>query len=142
MSQLNKTQLSQENQTNFPNNNTGFITAERLRNFNQDMIDSLVDEGTYNTDSASFSASINVVSQQIDNLIVSGGAIKVAEEGILVGVSATLNFSGSSVTASFDPISQIATIAVNATETDLSALNQFSTSMDRDWETMQLLMNR
>ena len=130
MSQKTKAQLEAENQSNFPNNNTGYITAERLRQFNTDMIDSMVDEGSYNTDSASFSASIDLIENQIDNLIVSGGAIKVAEEGVLVGVSATLNFSGSSVTASYDSASKIATIAVNATETDLTALNQFSASIN------------
>jgi hypothetical protein len=54
MSQLNKTQLEQENQQSFPNNNTGFITPLKLREFNTDMIDSMVDEGSYNADSASF----------------------------------------------------------------------------------------
>jgi len=58
MSQLNKTQLEQQNQTSFPNNNAGFITPSILRGFNTDMIDSLVDEGEYNINSASFSGSI------------------------------------------------------------------------------------
>jgi hypothetical protein len=143
MSQLNKTQLSAENQSSFPNNNVGAITATILREFNQDMIDSLVDEGTYNTDSASFSASINTVSQQIDSLIVSGGAIKVAEEGVLVGVSATLNFSGSSVTASYDSFTQIATISVNATDTDVSGLvttasfNAYTQSTDNRLDSLE-----
>jgi hypothetical protein len=44
MSQLNKTQLEQVNQENFPNNNFGAITPAKLREFNTDMIDSLVDE--------------------------------------------------------------------------------------------------
>ena len=57
MSQLNKTQLEAENQSSFPNNNTGFITPLLLREFNTDMIDSLVDEGQYNIDSASLSGS-------------------------------------------------------------------------------------
>jgi len=58
MSQLNKQQLENVNQTNFPNNNTQFITPEKLIEFNTDMIDSLVDEGTYNSNSSSFSSSI------------------------------------------------------------------------------------
>ena len=58
MSQLTKTQLENENNNSFPNNNSGFITPTLLRTFNENMIDSLVDEGSYNADSASFSGSI------------------------------------------------------------------------------------
>ena len=58
MSQLNKTQLEAENQSSFPNNNSGFITPTLLREFNTDIIDSTVNQGTYNSNSASFSASI------------------------------------------------------------------------------------
>ena len=58
MSQLNKTQLQQENNSSFPNNNSGYITPQLLRDFNTNMIDSLVDEGSYNTDSASLSGSV------------------------------------------------------------------------------------
>ncbi len=50
MSSKNKSQLRTENSTNFPNNNSQFITPERLRNFNNDMIDSLV----VSSDSGSF----------------------------------------------------------------------------------------
>lgn len=38
---LNKQQLLQENNTNFPNNNSQLITPELLRQFNADMIDSM-----------------------------------------------------------------------------------------------------
>ncbi len=36
MSQLNKTQLEQVNQTNFPNNTVQFITPEKLREIASD----------------------------------------------------------------------------------------------------------
>jgi len=55
MSQLNKTQLEQVNQTNFPNNTVQFITPQKLREMNTDIIDSMVDEISYNVDSSSFS---------------------------------------------------------------------------------------
>ena len=42
MSSKNKSQLRIENNSSFPNNNTGFITPELLRVFNENMIDSLV----------------------------------------------------------------------------------------------------
>ena len=50
MSSKNKSQLRIENNSSFPNNNTGFITPELLRVFNENMIDSLVS----NEDSGSF----------------------------------------------------------------------------------------
>ena len=55
---LSKVQLEQENQSNFPDNNQQLITPQLLREFNTDMIDSLVDENTYNADSASWNAQI------------------------------------------------------------------------------------
>jgi hypothetical protein len=112
MSQKTKTQLTAENQSNFPNNNTGFITPEKLRTFNQDMIDSLVDEGSYNVDSSSFSASIDSLQGQINSLVVSGSGIVVQEEGTPLGVATTLDFVGNTITASL--AGAIATISVNA----------------------------
>ena len=43
MSQLSKQALKVENNTSFPNNNTNYITNAILRDFNTDMIDSMVD---------------------------------------------------------------------------------------------------
>jgi hypothetical protein len=59
MSTLSKQQLDVENQTSFPNNTTGFITPVGLRTFNTDMIDSTVNQTTYNTESASFDVRID-----------------------------------------------------------------------------------
>lgn len=59
MSTLSKQQLDVENQTSFPNNSTGFITPVGLRTFNTDMIDSTVNQTTYNTESASFDTRID-----------------------------------------------------------------------------------
>jgi len=61
MAELNKAALTSENNNSFPNNNTGFITPTLLREFNQDMIDSMVDEISYNSDSASFNTRINAI---------------------------------------------------------------------------------
>ncbi len=72
MSQLNKTQLEQVNQTNFPNNTVQFITPEKLREMNTDIIDSMVDEISYNVDSSSFSGSIAMLENQVDALVLSG----------------------------------------------------------------------
>jgi len=58
MSQLNKAALQGENQTNFPNNTTGYITPSLLRSFNTDMIDSVA-----------LQTQMDAVSQSVNNLI-------------------------------------------------------------------------
>ena len=97
MSQLNKTQLEAENQSSFPNNNTGAITPLLLRGFNTDMIDSLVDEGQYNTDSASLSGSVASVQNQVNALVLSGSGIIVSDEGIVQGSITQMNFVGPTI---------------------------------------------
>lgn len=61
MSELTKNQLKTDNTNSFPNNNTGYITPSILRDFNVNMIDSLVDEVSYNVDSASFNQRITAL---------------------------------------------------------------------------------
>ena len=61
MSELSKQALKVDNNQSFPNNNGGLITPAILRAFNTNMIDSMVDEISYNVDSASWN-------QQIDTL--------------------------------------------------------------------------
>ena len=63
MSELTKQQLTVENNSSFPNNNTGFITPTLLRTFNGNIIDSMVDEVTYNADSASWTSDITALEQ-------------------------------------------------------------------------------
>lgn len=56
---LTKQQLEDLNNSSFPNNNAGAITADLLRNYNSSSIAAFVDENTYLVESASFSARIN-----------------------------------------------------------------------------------
>lgn len=65
MSELTKQALKVENNQSFPNNNAGLITPSALRTFNENMIDSLVDEIAYNADSASFNNKINALSGSV-----------------------------------------------------------------------------
>lgn len=58
MSEISKQALKVDNNTSFPNNNTGYISPSILRAFNVNMIDSLVDEIGYTADSASWNVSI------------------------------------------------------------------------------------
>ena len=126
MSQLNKQQLEQVNQTNFPNNNVAYITPERLREMNTDMIDSFVLEGDYQITSQSLSGSVSSLQNQVDNLVVSGSAIQILEEGTSLGTVGAMNFVGASITASV--MGNVATINVNATSVNLGPLNAFTAS--------------
>ena len=68
MPELSKQALKVQNNTEFPNNNNGYITPARLRSFNVDMIDSNVNQTVYTTDSASFDARITAVSASGGNV--------------------------------------------------------------------------
>ena len=61
MSEISKQALKVDNTTSFPNNTTGYISPTILRAFNVNMIDSLVDEITYNVDSASWNQQITAL---------------------------------------------------------------------------------
>lgn len=63
MAEISKQALIVENNTSFPNNNNGAITPSDLRSFNNDMIDSLVDELSYKTFTASVTNSISLLNQ-------------------------------------------------------------------------------
>jgi len=64
MSEQSKDQLRLTNQQNFPNNNTGFITPDRLRQFNEDIIDTLATTA----DSASLASRVTDHSESIELL--------------------------------------------------------------------------
>ena len=85
MAELNKSQLTTENNNSFPNNNEGLITPQILREFNQDMIDSLVDEVSFNALTASLATtgSNNYTgSQDISgSLIVNGLTYPLVDNG-------------------------------------------------------------
>jgi hypothetical protein len=65
MSELTKQALKVDNNQSFPNNNAGLITPTALRTFNENMIDSLVDEIGYTADSASFDNRIDALSGSV-----------------------------------------------------------------------------
>jgi len=62
MSELTKQALKVDNNQSFPNNNAGLITPTALRAFNENMIDSTVNQTAYTADSASFNSRINALS--------------------------------------------------------------------------------
>jgi hypothetical protein len=58
MAEISKQALKVANNTDFPNNSTGYITPELLRGFNTDMIDSTVNQAEYTINSGSWNSSI------------------------------------------------------------------------------------
>ena len=61
MAEISKQALQVANNTDFPNNNTGYITPSLLRSFNTDMIDSTVNQTVYTTNSGSWNQSISAL---------------------------------------------------------------------------------
>lgn len=58
MSEISKQALKVDNNTSFPDNNTGYISPSILRAFNVNVIDSTVNQTTYSADSASWNSDI------------------------------------------------------------------------------------
>ena len=85
MAEISKQALKVANNTEFPNNNAGAITPSRLRGFNTDMIDSLVDEISYTADSASWEQSIAALEA------FTGSATGLTTGSLLITASANLN---------------------------------------------------
>ena len=116
MAELTKQALKVENNTNFPNNNTGYITPALLREFNTDMIDSMVDEIGYKTDSGSWNSSIS----NINAFTASAAGLNTGS--LLVTASATSNV------ITFTKGNGSTFNVTVADTTDLSSLNAFTAS--------------
>ena len=58
MAEISKQALQVANNTDFPNNSTGYITPAILRSFNTNMIDSTVNQAVYTSNSSSWNSSI------------------------------------------------------------------------------------
>ena len=69
MAEITKQALKVENNTEFPNNNNGQIKPTNLRSFNEDMIDSTVNQTGYNVDSGSWNASIQALNNYTASVI-------------------------------------------------------------------------
>ena len=61
MAQLSKNGLLVQNNQSFPNNSTGFITPEKLRDYNVDVIDSTVNQTVYTSASTAWDTSISAL---------------------------------------------------------------------------------
>ena len=163
MSELSKNQLTTENNNSFPNNNTGYITPTLLRTFNQNMIDSLVDEIQYNVDSASFNQRINLLdpsgsAQAINALEVASASLNAYtasqnsfNSSATASIVALQNFSSSldttyatdaQLSASVSALSSSVTVTTNGLsssigilDSEVNALQSWSSSLDTIYAT-------
>jgi len=150
MAILTKNQLSASNASSFPDNTTGAITPQVLRDFNTGVIDTLVDSlntGSYaiTTGSNDFTqansfTSISASSFVSASVFVGDGskltnitasvALPISDEGILLGYATQLNFSGSNISASLQ--AGIATISVNTNNlVTTSSFNSLTASINQ-----------
>lgn len=110
MSEISKQALKVDNSQSFPNNNIGAISPSDLRAFNVNMIDSLVDEITYNVDSASWNNSISALntfsaSQQPSfNALNSFTASQLSINSGVNGFTQSANASINNLTAEVDQL--------------------------------------
>jgi hypothetical protein len=114
MSVESKYTLLAQNQSSFPNNTTGYITPEILREFNIDMIDSLVDELSFQAYSGSVFNQIQAVSQSISSSVAS------------LSQSVAISFSASNANV---------TALSTSVDSRLDNLEAFSSSLDATFAT-------
>ena len=116
MAEITKQALKVDNNQSFPNNNNGAITPSILRAFNTNMIDSMVDELSYNVDSASWNSSIS----QLNVFTASAAGLNTGS--LLVTASAVSNV------ITFTKGNGTTFNVTVADTTDLSSLNAFTAS--------------
>jgi len=75
MSQLSKQDLKAENQLSFPNNNNGAITPSDLRAFNVDMIDSTVNQTSFDSFSGSVASQFAAATGSVNSSITGSSLI-------------------------------------------------------------------
>lgn len=140
MSELNKIQLQSENNNSFPNNNAGAITPAILRNFNTDMIDSLVDEITYGVDSASFDSridSLEAFSSSLDTNFASQAEFNSYTQSTNTSISSLQSFSSSQYKTDSASFSSRIIAATNEGQFLLtSSFNAYTQSNDSKWNNL------
>jgi hypothetical protein len=91
---LTKQQLEVVNQTNFPNNTTGYISPTLLREFNTDIIDNTVNQTLYNADSSSVSAQLvglNSYTQSLSTNFITSASLNAATASLSASLTTTIN---------------------------------------------------
>jgi len=119
MAEISKQALKVVNNTNFPNNNSGEISPSDLRSFNVDMIDSLVDELSYNADSASWNSSISALQAFSSSQQPSFAALNAFTASASQSIQALNSFTSS------------ANSRLNSLEAETAALESFTSSINQ-----------
>jgi len=132
MSQLTKPQLETVNQDNFPNNTTGYISPQRLREFNTDVIDSTVNQTIYTANSASFDSRIDSLesfSSSIAIDYINQTELNAATASLSASLTTTINGKVSSSTfTTFSTSVDSRLDDLVATKANLAGGNSFSGS--------------
>lgn len=118
MSELSKQALKVENNMEFPNNNSGLITPSKLRTFNEDMIDSTVNQATYTSDSASWNAGLTLNAEKWVNISAQSASWDTGGD-----ISSLNAFTASQIAKD----STLATYTASV-DVSLSNINQFTAS--------------
>jgi uncharacterized coiled-coil protein SlyX len=152
MAILTKAQLKAENSSSFPNNNSQAITPQILRDYNVDIIDTLVDSNSTasfaRTDLTNeFSATNNFTSISASSFVSASAftgdgsrltnitasvSLPILDEGVLQGYATSMNFTGSAISAQV--IAGTAVVQVNiegAGFVTTSSFNAFTASTNQ-----------
>jgi hypothetical protein len=123
--------LKVDNNQSFPNNNNGAITPSILRAFNTNMIDSMVDEISYNVDSASWNQQIDALEQ------FSASASGLTTGSLLVTASA----AGNVITFTKGNNTTFNVTVATGSIPDISNLNQATASLQQFTASAQVSIN-
>jgi hypothetical protein len=140
MAQLTKQALLVENNTSFPNNNTGAITPTILRNFNTDMIDSTVNQEAYTTASALVDGRLDSLENFTGSALISAsvdGATITFEKGD--GSTFDLAITASVGSVDWDNITDKPSGLVSGSEqvvSILTSVNAYTSSADAKFATI------
>jgi len=150
MSEFSKQALKVENNTNFPNNSTGYITPVLLREFNTDMIDSTVNQTVYTEDSQSWLSSI----EALNNFTASASGLNTgslmltasAASNVITftkgdGTQFNVTVADTTDLAPLNAFTASAAVSINAlnnftSSNGISALNAYTSSNDTKWNNL------
>ena len=157
MAEISKQALKVDNNQSFPNNNNGAITPSILRAFNTNMIDSMVDEISYNVDSSSWNQQIDALEQftasasglTTGSLLVTASAVsnvitfrKGDNSTFNVTVADTTDLSQlNQATASLQAFTASAQVSINNLNTTTTSLNSSVSQLNASSASQQVSIN-
>jgi hypothetical protein len=118
MAQLSKNGLLVQNNQSFPNNSTGYITPEKLRDYNVDVIDSTVNQTIYTSASAAWDNSISALNTFTGSQQPSFTALN------------TFTASQLTINSGVNAFTQSANASINSLTAEVDQLQIFSASIN------------